>query len=299
MTAINFDENAYIQQNPDAAQAVANGSFSSGLQHWTIFGFKEGRTPQVPFNEQFYLDYYPDVAAAVSKGDFSSGLEHYAMFGAGENRATVGSTTRPDSLLQEILNRGVLRVAVYDDAIGLSNREADGSFSGIGIDFSRAIATALFGNPNAIEYVVVEPGQDFNAVATGAVDIAATLPTHSVLRDATLGVDYSPTVFFDTQGVLVRGNSGITSVPQLAVTTIGVLEGTRSQQNLEDAARRAGITLNIQTFPSQDALFTAYDAGQLGAVSMNRGVLSDRIPTLSEPGNQVCETSRDRLLSTL
>ncbi len=282
-----FNETAYLQANSDVAQAVANGLFNSGFQHWIEFGVTEGRNAATSFRENFYLDFNPDVAAAVRNGNFTSGLEHYLMFGAAENRAANATATRANSLLQQVLDRGVLRVAVYDDAVGFSQQAADGSFSGIGIDFSRALANALFGNPDAIEYVVVEAGQDFNAVASGAVDIAATLPTHSVLRDATLGVDYSPTVFFDTQGVMVRGDSGISSVEQLSGTSIGVLAGTRSQQNLEDAARRAGITLNIQTFASQDALFAAYDAGQIGAVSMNRGALSSRIPTLSNPGNQV------------
>jgi ABC-type amino acid transport substrate-binding protein len=282
-----FDENAYLEQNPGVAEAVARGSLASGYDHWVRFGLAEGRMPQIPFNESFYLDFNPDVAEAVADGDFASGLQHYLNFGAAEGRAPVGSATREGSFLQEVLDRGFLRVAVYDDAVGFSNREADGSFSGIGIDFSRALANALFGNPDAIEYVVVEAGQDFNAVANGAADIAATLPAHSVLRDASLGVDYSPTVFFDTQGVMVRGNSGISSVEQLPGTTIGVLAGTRSQQNLEDAAQQAGVTLNIQTFASQDDLFAAYDAGQIGAVSMNRGALASRIPTLSNPGSQV------------
>ncbi|MCT7978960.1 transporter substrate-binding domain-containing protein [Laspinema olomoucense] len=287
MALPNFNENAYLQQNADVARAVTNGSFTSGLHHWTTFGFKEGRTPQIAFSENFYRDYYPDVANAITNGGFSSGLEHYARFGAAEGRASVASDTRPGSQLQEIINRGFVRVAVNEDAIGFSQREADGSFSGIGVDFSRAIATALFGDPEAVQYVVVAPGQEFTRVANGAVDIAATLPTHSLLRDATLGVDYSPTVFFDTQGVMVRGNSGINSIEQLQGITIGVLEGTRSRQNLQDAASRAGITLNFQIYPSQDALFAAYDAGRLGAVSINRGVLTNRIPTLSNPGNHV------------
>lgn len=285
---VGFNENTYLQQNPDVANATANGLVASSYDHWVRFSSSEGRMPQIPFNESFYLDFNPDVAEAVANGGFSSGLEHYLNFGAAEGRAPVGSATRLGSQLQEILDRGFLRVAVNDDAIGFSNQEADGSFSGIGIDFSRAVATALFNNPNAIEYVVADnPGEDFNLVASGAVDMAATLPTHSILRDATLGVDYSPTVFFDTQGVMVPGDSGISSVEQLSGITIGVLEGTRSQQNLEDAAQRAGITLNIQTFPSQDDLFAAYDASEIGAVSINRGVLSNRIPTLSNPGNQV------------
>lgn len=290
MTLPNFDENTYLQENLDVTEAVTSGFFISGFQHWINHGFLEGRTPQIAFKENFYLDYNPDVARAVANGFFISGLEHYANFGASENRAAVASATRPGNKLEEILNRGFVRVAVSDDALGFSQQEADGSFSGIGIDFSRAIATALFGHPNAVEYVVVEAGQDFNSVASGVVDIAATLPTNTILRDASLGVDYSPTVFFDTQGVLVRANSGISSVQQLPETTIGVLIGTRSQQNLEDAARRAGITLNIQTFSSQNALFAAYDAGQISAVSINRGVLSNRIPTLSDPGNQVILT---------
>lgn len=287
MTILNYNESTYLQENPDVAQAVASGIIPNGFEHWVKFGFIEKRTPQTSFNEQFYLDANPQVAAAVANGSFSSGFEHYARFGAAEGRSPVASITPTGSKLQEILKRGFVRVAVNEDALGFSNREADGSFSGIGIDFSRAIATALFGNPNAVEFVVVKAGEDFNSVASGAVDIAATLPTQSVLRDASLGVDYSPTVFFDTQAVLVRGNSGISSVKQLPGTTIGVLAGTRSQQNLIDAAQRAGIALNIQTFPSQDALFGAYDAGQIGAVSINRGVLSNRIPTLSNPGNQV------------
>jgi ABC-type amino acid transport substrate-binding protein len=287
MALPNFNENTYLQQNADVARAVTNGSFTSGLHHWTTFGFKEGRTPQIAFSENFYRDYYPDVANAITNGGFASGLEHYARFGAAEGRASVASDTRPGSQLQEIIDRGFVRVAVNEDAIGFSQREADGSFSGMGVDFSRAIATALFGDPEAVQYVVVAPGQEFTRVANGAVDIAATLPTHSLLRDATLGVDYSPTVFFDTQGVMVRGNSGINSIEQLQGITIGVLEGTRSRQNLQDAARRAGITLNFQIYPSQDALFAAYDAGRLGAVSINRGVLSNRITTLSNPGNHV------------
>ncbi len=287
MALPNFNENTYLQQNSDVARAVTNGSFNSGLHHWTTFGFKEGRTPQIAFSENFYRDYNPDVANAITNGGFSSGLEHYARFGAAEGRASVASDTRPGSQLQEIIDRGFVRVAVNEDAIGFSQREADGSFSGMGVDFSRAIATALFGDPEAVQYVVVAPGQEFTRVANGAVDIAATLPTHSLLRDATLGVDYSPTVFFDTQGVMVRGNSGINSIEQLQGITIGVLEGTRSRQNLQDAASRAGITLNFQIYPSQDALFAAYDAGRLGAVSINRGVLSNRIPTLSNPGNHV------------
>ncbi|MGK7900416.1 MAG: transporter substrate-binding domain-containing protein [Hormoscilla sp.] len=192
-----------------------------------------------------------------------------------------------DSLLDVIKDRGFLRVAVTDDAVGFSFQEEDGSFSGLGVDFSRAIATALFDDPDAIEYVVVDFSDGFDAVADGDVDLGATTPTHNVTRDATLGVDYSPIIFYDGQGVLVPADADISSFEDLEDLTIGVAEGTTSQQNLEDAAQLAGIEVNIEVLPDQDALFAAYDAGDIDGVSIDRGILVSSIPSLSDPDNQL------------
>lgn len=97
-----FNEESYLQRNPDVAEAVANGLFNSGLQHWANFGFAEGRRPQdINFEEDFYLSYHPDVAAAVANGSVSNGLEHYAAFGWSEGRTSVGQLFREKTYLQE------------------------------------------------------------------------------------------------------------------------------------------------------------------------------------------------------
>lgn len=76
-----FNEAAYLAANPDVAAAVAAGVFSSGLQHYELFGQAEHRNPNTHFNEQLYLLENIDVAAAVEKGIFSSGIEHFEKFG--------------------------------------------------------------------------------------------------------------------------------------------------------------------------------------------------------------------------
>lgn len=43
-TSEGFDEAAYLAANPDIADAVANGTLSSGFEHWLLFGFDEGRS---------------------------------------------------------------------------------------------------------------------------------------------------------------------------------------------------------------------------------------------------------------
>ena len=83
-----YDEGFYLQKNPDVAAAVAAGDFSSGLQHYRIFGEAEGRSGTT-FNEFGYRDANPDVAAAIAAGALNSGLEHYIKFGQFENRTGV------------------------------------------------------------------------------------------------------------------------------------------------------------------------------------------------------------------
>ncbi|MGS4887528.1 hypothetical protein [Roseibium sp. MB-4] len=43
-TSEGFDEAAYLAANPDIADAIANGTFSSGYEHWLLIGFDEGRS---------------------------------------------------------------------------------------------------------------------------------------------------------------------------------------------------------------------------------------------------------------
>lgn len=82
-----FDESFYLATNPDVENAVDEGDFSSGLQHFQQFGLAEGRVSVSPlYNEDLYLQANPDVANAVASGVFSSGLQHYIQLGEAEGR---------------------------------------------------------------------------------------------------------------------------------------------------------------------------------------------------------------------
>ncbi len=83
---LDFDEDFYLQSNPDVAAAVASGAIASGRDHFEMYGEAEGRNPNADFDEAFYLARNPDVAAAVEAGHISSGFEHYRQFGAEEQR---------------------------------------------------------------------------------------------------------------------------------------------------------------------------------------------------------------------
>jgi hypothetical protein len=74
-----FDKDYYLRAHPDVAQ-----SMYSPIDHYLIFGGKEGRRTSEKFDTHFYVDQYSDV--------FLSGLNpliHYLTVGQKENRICI------------------------------------------------------------------------------------------------------------------------------------------------------------------------------------------------------------------
>ena len=107
-SACPFNEQDYLNLNPDVYAAVARGVYTSGHDHYIHIGYTEGRRinyqcndnqnsgPDIQiqpapnagcaFDEQAYLSFNPDVYAAVGRGVYSSGYDHYIHIGYTENR---------------------------------------------------------------------------------------------------------------------------------------------------------------------------------------------------------------------
>lgn len=82
-----FDEEWYLQVNPDVAAAVHAGSFESGFAHYCSDGYIN-RSPHWLFSETIYLARYPDLTRATLErlGAFN-GYDHYLRYGDREFRS--------------------------------------------------------------------------------------------------------------------------------------------------------------------------------------------------------------------
>jgi hypothetical protein len=88
IAAADFDEERYLQENPDVAKAVARGEVESAHMHYVGFGYFEGRRGGGPaVDADWYLGKYPDVAAAVREGRVKSAEAHFLSVGGGEGRS--------------------------------------------------------------------------------------------------------------------------------------------------------------------------------------------------------------------
>ena len=83
---LHFDATWYLWLYGDVHELIAQGKWSSGLEHYLAIGSKEGRSPNPVMDEGWYLTTYPDVREAVESGRLPSGASHFASTGVHEGR---------------------------------------------------------------------------------------------------------------------------------------------------------------------------------------------------------------------
>jgi hypothetical protein len=99
LAGISVDEDWYLAQNPDIAQAIEAGTTASAKQHFVDHGYFEGRLPfRILVDETWYLLQNPDVAENVRNGIVESGQRHFELDGYHEGRLPFAlDASRPSS----------------------------------------------------------------------------------------------------------------------------------------------------------------------------------------------------------
>jgi polar amino acid transport system substrate-binding protein len=106
----------------------------------------------------------------------------------------------------------------------------DGKIEGFDIDMIRAVAQAIFGDPDKVEYKVISDIQRIPDTMNGSVDIVAD--TMTITCDRLTQVDFSSVYFDAHQRILVLNNSAVNSLPALAGQKVCVTKGSDSGTNL-------------------------------------------------------------------
>ncbi len=191
------------------------------------------------------------------------------------------------SLLDQIKSRGRLTCGVSGDNPGFSFVGADAKYSGLDVDVCRAVAAALFDNPDAVEYRNLNAKERFTAVQTGEVDLLSRNTTLTASRDTSVGMAFAPIVFYDGQGMMVGKNSNIKSLKDLQGKAICTVTGTTNEQNLADKMRQMGISYKPVVFEDANLAFATYQQGRCNAITSDKSQLISRRTTLPKPDNHI------------
>ncbi len=190
--------------------------------------------------------------------------------------------------LDAIRERGTLICGANGSRAGFSLVNSEGRWEGMDTDVCRAVATAILGDAEKVEFVKVTSQTRFPALQTGEVDMLAANVTWTLTRDAKLGVDFVAPVFYDGQGFMLPRALGVNSVDELDGATVCVLPGSTSEKVVNDVFRARGMTYTPVVIEDQKELNNAFFAGRCDAqIQSTSGLSASRATVAANPEDYV------------
>ena len=207
---------------------------------------------------------------------------------------TAGESAEPtdapsgEGRLAAVQDRGQLICGVNGSLPGFSFLDESGNTVGFDADFCRAVAAAVLGDSEAVEFRALSADQRGPALQTGEVDVLIRNTTWTVSRDTSWGI-FAPTTFYDGQAIMVNSTlTDATTLADLDGATVCVQSGTTTELNLADAFRLAGIELGEPAvFPEIDPTYQAYEEERCDAVTSDRSQLVARRTGFENPDDHV------------
>ena len=146
------------------------------------------------------------------------------------------------STKEQVEARGTLICGSNDGLAGFAAPDANGNLKGFDVSLCRAIAVAVLGDAQAVQFVPLTPATRFTALATGEVDVLVRTSTWTYSRDTELKLDFAGVNYYDGQGFMVRRELGVSSARDLDGATVCIQTGTTTELNLADFFRTNNMT---------------------------------------------------------
>ncbi len=201
------------------------------------------------------------------------------------------ATTNQDnsSRLNLIKNRNELICGVSGKIPGFSFLNSDGSYQGLDVDICKAFAAAIIGDSEKIQYRPLTAAERFTAIKTGEIDLLSRNTTFTLSRDSLggNGLTFAPVVFHDGQGLMVKRESGIDSLRDLANKSICVGSGTTTEQNINDAFESASLPYTPIKYQDLNQVVAGYLQGRCSAMTSDRSQLAAARSGFKDPKEHI------------
>jgi general L-amino acid transport system substrate-binding protein len=188
--------------------------------------------------------------------------------------------------LDTVRQRGVLNCGANGQLAGFGLPDSQGNWTGLDVDYCRAIAAAIFNDATKVKFVALTARDRFAALQTGDVDVLVRNTTWSSSRD-TQSFNAAAVNYYDGQGFMVRKSLKINSALELNDAAICVQQGTTNELNLTDYFRANRMRLKTVTFASLDEALKAYETSRCDAFTTDASALHSSRLKLTRPDDHV------------
>ena len=207
----------------------------------------------------------------IASGSIVEGTDNVTIY-----NPTYGST------YDRVVKRGYLICGTNDEFPGFSQEvwsdEHGDVWTGFDVDICRAVAAAIFGDADAIEYVIVNGKTRFEFLIDGSIDMLSAATTFTFTRNVQKNLEFLPTTYYDGQGFIVRKTLGVSSAKQMEGARICFSGSGTAAKNIADFMKLHGINYIPVDVPPNQKTRDVYKRGDCDMYGTDRsGLASNRL----------------------
>jgi len=176
--------------------------------------------------------------------------------------AAAASPAWAGKTLDAVKARGQLVCGVNTSGPGFSNADSQGKWTGLDVDFCKAVAAAVLNDASKVKFVPLNSQQRFTSLQAGEVDVLSRNSTWTLTRDASLGIVFTGINYYDGQGFMVPKKVKIESAKKMNGATVCVQAGTTSEKNVADYFGANNMKYKPVVFDTAEAITSAFFAGR-------------------------------------
>ncbi|MFN3816034.1 amino acid ABC transporter substrate-binding protein [Brevundimonas sp.] len=213
-------------------------------------------------------------------GDGESGRE--AADQAPDAPLAAEEAAEASETLAAVRARGRLNCGVHEGLVGFAYTDNRGQWRGFDVDFCRATAAAVLGDPDAVRFVPLSIGDRFEALSDGRIDVLWRNTSWTMARDAGERMEFAGVNYYDGQGFLVRRSLALTSAAELDGARICVQSNSTTALNLQDYFSVRNLRYEPVMTASEEEAREAYAAedcdaftGDVSALAAARTMMSN------------------------
>jgi general L-amino acid transport system substrate-binding protein len=182
--------------------------------------------------------------------------------------------------LQAVKQRGTLICGVSQGVLGFSSRSERDEWSGLDVDFCRALAAAIFNDASKVQFEALSATDRFEALQSKKIDVLSRNSTWTLSRETELGLAFVGVNFYDGQGLMVRRARNVTTALDLDGSKVCVQAGTTTELNLRDFFKASGMKYESVAAPGLDDARKAYEDGRCDVLTADASALhGERLKT--------------------
>lgn len=209
------------------------------------------------------------------------------IFGLATFMAVLGAPSAKAQKLNQVQAKGFIQCGINGVLPGFSIPDDKGSYSGLDVDYCKALAAAVLGDASKVKFTPLTANERFSALQSGEIDVLSRNTTWTMDRDVGLGMTFAGVIYYDGQGIMVNADLGAKSAKDLDGATICVAEGTTTELNLADFFALNNISFTPVTREKTEDVVAAYANGECKAYTADRSGLAAQRITLKNSAEHV------------